>query len=250
VAETAAGVHAPQGVSGFHCRRLRAGEVLITEGQPLGSLAFVQSGAIVLSITGHGGRRGVVGVVGPGDILGEEGLRRGEDGLRHPRFGSSLEPSSSRPVHGGLARPEARALTVCAIQLVPLHDLDGAVRRDPSLADRLSRSLTHRLAELQVRLGWALSVGVHERILSTLQLLAHRWGSPVPSGTRVDLPLSQELLATMVGASRETVNRALRELRATGAVLRSGRHYVVAESSGWSGSGRDPGSRAISANRS
>jgi CRP/FNR family transcriptional regulator, cyclic AMP receptor protein len=208
--------HVPVGLPGLRCRRLRAGEVLIPEGWDLGSLAVVQTGALALAITGRGGRRAIVGVLGPGDILGEESIRLGAD--REPR----------RPV----ARPEARAITSGAVLLFPPHELELAVRHDPALACWMAQSLSHRLADLELHLGWALSLGVHERILGVLRSLIGRWGIPAAHGTMLDLPLSQDFLASMVGASRETVNRALRDLRASGAVVRSGRRYVVAEASG------------------
>ena len=224
--------HVPVGLAGLRCRRLRAGEVLISEGRDLGSLAVVQAGAMALAITGRGGRRAVVGVLGPGDILGEESIRLDGDGQLHRPAGSSSKPWSNPSPRRSVVRPEARAITASAVLLLPPHELERAVRHDPSLAGWIAQSLSHRLADLQVRLGWALSLGVHERILGVLRSLVGRWGSPVAHGTMVDLPLSQDLLASMVGASRETVNRALRDLRATGAVVRSGRRYVVAEASG------------------
>jgi CRP/FNR family transcriptional regulator, cyclic AMP receptor protein len=221
----------PVALAGVRCRRLRAGEILIHEGWDLGSLAVVQAGALTLAITTRGGRRAVVGVLGPGDVLGEDSIRLQVDREPHRPAG----PSSmdwSKPPRRPVARPEARALTAGAVILLRPHELERAVRHDPSLAGWVAQSLSHRLADLQLRLGWALSLGVHERILGVLRSLVGRWGSPAPQGTMVDLPLSQDLLASMVGASRETVNRALRDLRASGVVVRSGRRYVVAGSSG------------------
>jgi CRP-like cAMP-binding protein len=205
----------PVDLPGVRCRRLRAGEVLIPEGA-VGAVVVVQTGALTLAITGRGGRRAVVGVVGPGDLLGVESILLQADG--EPR----------RP----MVRPEARAITAGTTILLPPHELERAVRRDAALAGWLARSLGDRIGDLQLRLGWTLSLGVHERILGVLRWLAGRWGSPTTDGIMVDLPLSQELLGSMVGASRETVNRALRDLEASGAVARSGRRYVVADPSG------------------
>jgi CRP-like cAMP-binding protein len=49
----------------------------------------------------------------------------------------------------------------------------------------------------------------------------------VPGGRRLDLPLTQERLAGLTGATRESVNRALAELTAAGRVERTRGRYVV-----------------------
>jgi CRP-like cAMP-binding protein len=57
--------------------------------------------------------------------------------------------------------------------------------------------------------------------------LGARFGRTVPGGRRLDLPLTQELLAGLTGATRESVNRALAELSAAGRVERSRGGYIV-----------------------
>jgi hypothetical protein len=54
--------------------------------------------------------------------------------------------------------------------------------------------------------------------------MAH--GHPVEGGLVIDLPLSQDLIASMVGATRESVNRGLRDLAAADRVRREGGAYV------------------------
>jgi CRP-like cAMP-binding protein len=78
---------------------------------------------------------------------------------------------------------------------------------------------------------WSLSLCVRDHLLAVLRDLAGRWGSPVEEGTVIGLPVSQGALAAMVGASRESVNRALRQLLASGAVRRRGRRYVLVAAS-------------------
>jgi CRP-like cAMP-binding protein len=48
-----------------------------------------------------------------------------------------------------------------------------------------------------------------------------------PDGIRLDLPLTHQLLADAVGAARETVTVALRDLRQKGIVERKGRTYIL-----------------------
>src|SRR5439155_1704336 len=99
------------------------------------------------------------------------------------------------------------------------------------LAAWLAASMASRLAEAQRALARSLSLGARERTLELLRTLAGRWGRPSPDGLVVDVPLTQDDMAAMLGLARESVNRALRALHRTGAVRRSGRSYVLASGS-------------------
>ncbi|MCH7836657.1 MAG: winged helix-turn-helix domain-containing protein, partial [Chloroflexi bacterium] len=48
-----------------------------------------------------------------------------------------------------------------------------------------------------------------------------------PEGTLLDLPLTQEGLANMVGVTRESVNRHLSTLRRLGVIAREGRRFLI-----------------------
>jgi CRP-like cAMP-binding protein len=64
------------------------------------------------------------------------------------------------------------------------------------------------------------------RVARRLVDLAERFGEPTPEGTRVDLPLSQEELASWCASSREATAKALRTLREVGAIA-TGRRTVT-----------------------
>jgi CRP-like cAMP-binding protein len=80
---------------------------------------------------------------------------------------------------------------------------------------------------MEQRLARTLGLPVAGRLLDLLRELASTFGRPAPGGRRIDLPLRQEDLASMVGATRESVNRAMAALAADGHVGRSGRLVVV-----------------------
>jgi CRP-like cAMP-binding protein len=60
-----------------------------------------------------------------------------------------------------------------------------------------------------------------------LEDLAAAHGRTHPGGVTIRLPLTQDLLASMVGATRESVNRAIADLERLGLVRRSGLRYVL-----------------------
>ena len=76
-------------------------------------------------------------------------------------------------------------------------------------------------------LVWSVTLPVAHRVVEVLRELAHAHGTEVVGGTRIDLPLSQDALSSLVGATRESVNRAVRQLTASGALRRAGRCYVL-----------------------
>jgi CRP/FNR family transcriptional regulator, cyclic AMP receptor protein len=184
--------------------------VLMPEGCQPPFLHVVVCGAVALAVTGNDGRRSVIGLLGPGDVHGE----------------TSLQPPDP-PV----ARPEVRTLTPCTLIVIPPYELSRHMARDQTVSIWLAQSLTRKVGDLQVRLAATLALGVRERTFALLLILAERWGYRSSRGTVLDLPLSQELLAALAGTSRESVNRALRDLRASGVVLRSGRRYVIPDPS-------------------
>jgi len=68
---------------------------------------------------------------------------------------------------------------------------------------------------------------VTERLERRLEDLAHRFGVAVPGGVRITLPLTHEELGALVGASRESVSRAISGLRVAGRIRTSGRGRIV-----------------------
>jgi len=89
--------------------------------------------------------------------------------------------------------------------------------------------MLRRAQRVERRLARALTMGLHDRVLAELQELAATFGHRADGGRRIDLPLTQELIADLTGTARESVNRALRDLSALGLVRRVGRSYVVRE---------------------
>ena len=90
----------------------------------------------------------------------------------------------------------------------------------PQLGVELFSRGLRRAHALAVVVAIAHQQRVGDRLLLTLWHLAERWGRVTRSGTVVDLPLSHQRLADLVGAHRPTVTTAMGELAAGGAVSR------------------------------
>jgi len=189
-------------------RRFRDRDVIVRQGSRPEVLFIVEEGVVALATCTPTGQRCVIDLLGPGDPFNEGAI--------------AMAASDAE----GL---EARAVGSCAVLAIPRPSLEARLR-DP-LAAWLAASMASRLAEAQRALARSLSLGARERTLELLRTLAGRWGRPSPDGLVVDVPLTQDDMAAMLGLARESVNRALRALHRTGAVRRSGRSYVLASGS-------------------
>jgi CRP/FNR family cyclic AMP-dependent transcriptional regulator len=109
-----------------------------------------------------------------------------------------------------------------AIEASLIHLVDRARMeawmRDPALAANLVRVLSAQIAERELAVAIALEPRVERRLLLKLRQLAERWGRVTPDGIRLDLRLTHQELANMVGAVRESVTLALGRLAEAGEI--------------------------------
>lgn len=125
-----------------------------------------------------------------------------------------------RPLDGWAAvGPPVRCFAIEAslIHLVDRERME-AWMRDPALAANLVRVLSAQIAERELAVAIALEPRVERRLLLKLRQLAERWGRVTPDGIRLDLRLTHQELANMVGAVRESVTLALGRLAEAGEI--------------------------------
>lgn len=192
---------------------------LARHGEPLGVVHVVLSGLVSLTSTSDGGRRSTLALIGPGGVLGQESVLPTEDVTpASPLFG---------PLHLQDPHVDAVAFVACTTLVLHSSELRGAFDRDPLIVEWLAASLGQRVRVLQRSLIRNMSLPVRERVLDVLVELAETHGEQRPWGAIVRIPLSQDDLAALVGATRESVNRALRQLQGSGVVCRVEGAYGV-----------------------
>ena len=184
-------------------RRLPHGEVVFRQGDLVASLFLLTCGAVRLSSVTPAGREIVVALLGPGDVFGEAALLSA--------------PSSV----------EARAVGDSEVVGIPVCLLREIIHRHTATAEQLLRMVAARLHRTSRALEEALVGDVALRVSSQLRHLAESHGVPEPDGVRIRVPLTQEEIARMVGASREAVNRTLGALTARGLVRTNGQTVVI-----------------------
>jgi len=167
---------------------------------------LVEHGVVTASSTSPSGRTAGVALLGSGDLWTDDAsmCRSSDD------EGTRLE---------ALCPSRVRVLTNEAL---------SRAAADASSVPWMIWALARRARDAERRCAEALCLPVEERVLSLLRRLARLQGVAIPGGIRIELELSQERIARLTGASRESINRAMRTLRQRGDVRRDGLHYEVA----------------------
>jgi CRP/FNR family transcriptional regulator, cyclic AMP receptor protein len=180
------------------------GAVVFHEGEPGDSLYIVLAGKIKLGRRTADGRESLVAVMGPSDQFGE--LSTFDPG---PRTATAVAVTDAR-----LARMSKQALR-------------GWIANRPQIAEQLLRVLARRLRRTNNHLADLIFTDVPGRVAKQLLQLAQRFGSVEGGHLRVTHDLTQEELAQLVGASRETVNKALADFAQRGWLRLEGKSVVI-----------------------
>jgi len=187
----------------MRARDYARGEVIFLEGDAGTSLCVIASGRVKIVLTGADGREVVLTVYGPGEFFGEFALLDGE-----PRSADAV------------AQEPARVFTLQRTDF--LQFLEAHPRAVATLLAVLSRRLRHTTRVVQE----ATFRDVPARLARVILDLAGAHGRPAEDGILVEARLTQTELASMVGASRETVNKALRSFE-RGGLLRLERSGIT-----------------------
>lgn len=178
-------------------RDLRRGDVIFAEADEAGELYVVDRGRIAIANKSIDGRESVVALMEPGDLFGEM-----------PLF------------DGGGRSAEARALERSSVVVVPYEPVKNLYETNPELLWRVVSLLARRLSNMNEALADSVFLDVTGRTAKRLLELAG-------GADEFVLPITQEELAGMVGASRERVNKAIASFVKLGWIEQVDRRYVI-----------------------
>jgi CRP-like cAMP-binding protein len=190
-----------------HMRRRRAsrGQPLLRAGAAGDEVVIVLEGRVKLVAYGADRREVVLGLRGPGDLIGEMAALGGQ----------------RRTASAVAVDEDVQAAYLSA------EELRRFLAAHPGVALVLIRMLVRRLSEAdrdRIDLATQDSVG---RVAKRLVELAADHGTPDGAGTRIELSLTQDELASWTGATRETVSRALALMRRLGWIGTDNRSITV-----------------------
>ncbi len=180
-------------------RKLRRGDTLFVEGDISSELFVVVSGRIAIAKRSGDGRESVIALMERGDLFGEM-----------PLFDSQGRSA------------QARALEPSQVVTIPYTALREVYESRPDLLWGVTEMLTQRLRVLDEALADSMFLDVTGRTAKRLLELAG-------DAEEFSLPVTQEELAGMVGASRERVNKAIASFIRLGWIEQQERRYRIVD---------------------
>jgi CRP/FNR family cyclic AMP-dependent transcriptional regulator len=186
--------------------RVAKGQELFREGEPGDHLYVILEGKVKLGQGSPDGRESLMAVLGPGEMFGELSL-----------FDPGLRTSTAT------ALTEATVLALGNEQLMPL--LEGR----PEVAAALLQALARRLRRTNEAMADLVFSDVPGRVAKALMELGEKFGTLTPEGLLVTHDMTQEEIAQLVGASRETVNKALADFGHRGWIKLESRQVLITD---------------------
>jgi CRP-like cAMP-binding protein len=179
-------------------------EILFHEGEFGDHLFLILEGKVKLGHASTDGRESLMAVLGPGEMFGELSL-----------FDPGLRAATAT------ALTQARVLRLGNTQLMPW--LAGR----PEVAAALLQALARRLRRTNEAMADLVFSDVPGRVAKALMELGEKFGTLIPGGLLVTHDMTQEELAQLVGASRETVNKALADFAQRGWISLESRQVLI-----------------------
>jgi CRP-like cAMP-binding protein len=177
------------------------GSVILFQDDPGDSLFVLRQGRVKVVLIGEDGREVILGVLEPGAHFGELAL-------------IDDQPRSAHVI----AMDDAQLL------ILRREDFRRRVEANPTIAWALLTELSRRLRRADQKIGGLVLLDVPGRIARLLLDLADEAGAPM-----IEKPLTHQTIAQMIGASRETVSRAMKEFQDAGLIRVERRRIAVGD---------------------
>lgn len=179
-------------------RAVGEGFMLFRAGDRCSGLYVVLEGRVRIYRTAPDGREQTIAVEGPGRPVAEL-----------PLFDDGPYPAS------------ASTSTASRLIFLPRGEFEHAFRTDPDVASSVVRALGARLRHMVQLVETLAFRDVAARLAMLLADYAEHDGVPVEDGVAVDLARTQEELAAEIGTARESVSRAMKQLKARGLIRKA-----------------------------
>jgi CRP/FNR family cyclic AMP-dependent transcriptional regulator len=167
-------------------RTFRSGEVIFHREDPGLVLYVIKEGKVKINLISPEGQEISLVVFGKGECFGEFAIL---DGL----------PRSA----------DAVAMEKVECYTLQRSDFHQAIMKNPKIAIQVMEVLSKRLRSTDQMVEDLIFLDVYGRVAKKLLELAEAHGTKVEDGTRIEVRLTQQELASMVGASRESVNKVM-----------------------------------------
>ena len=195
-------------ISKLRRRQYQRGEVIFHQDDPADRMHIVVDGMVRISIASEDGREKDLALLRPGECFGEMAMF---DGSNRSATATAADPSQTF----ALSR----------------QDFMDFLEEHPEVVAKTTNMLTRRLRSVNQMLGDMAFLDVPTRMAKQLLQLAETYSSGIEEDGTVEVTLGQDDLARLVGASRETISRALNSYRRLGILSTSHRRITITDRS-------------------
>lgn len=167
-------------------RFYKAGRIIFFEGEPGEAVFFLKSGRIKITKADDDGREQILHFINPGEMFAEVVL-----------FGDSTYPATAEVVEDA------------EVRLIRNQDMEKLILEHPDIALGFLKIMARRLRFAQRQINELALMNTTRRLASMLLYLAAEQGVKTEKGIKIDISLTKQDLASLIGTSRETANRIL-----------------------------------------
>lgn len=167
-------------------RNYKRNMIIFMEGEPGEAFYYIKSGKIKVYRTYEDGKEHIVHILGKGEVFGEATL-----------FGNIPYPAS------------ASVYEDAVVGIIKNTELERLIKDNSELALKLIKILSQKLVFAQQKIKDLAFNDVFARTAAQLLKLAEDYGKKTGNGTVIDMELSRQGLADMIGTTRETVSRVM-----------------------------------------
>lgn len=176
-------------------RSYQPGQSVFIKGDPGTAMMAVLRGRLRISCYSEDGREVILAVFGAGDVFGEIAM-----------------------IDGGERTADAVALEPTDLLVLQRRDFLPILEQNPELALKLLMVMCERFRSTDQQLEDFNFLQLRPRLAKRLLFLSEHYGEEAAEGLRIGIRLPQHLLASMIGTSREAVNKQLRAWEESGLI--------------------------------
>jgi CRP-like cAMP-binding protein len=182
----------------------KKGQTLFHEGNPAFGLFCINSGKIKLTKSSPDGKDSIVRLIGPGDVLGHRSL-----------------------FDEGNAQGTATALEESTICFLDKKYITKIIKEKPHLASQVITHLSKEMGAAEDKIASYFQKNVRERLAEFLFEMKEKFGTIESGRTRLEIKLTREEMASIVGVATETLIRFMSEFKQEGAIEQEGKVIFI-----------------------
>ena len=178
--------------------------LIYSAGDTAGTVYILKEGRIRIIRYSEDGKELTVDILEPGDIFGELTMAGEEE---RETDAVAMEDSF-----------------ICAIKR---KDFEDFISKMPNLSLSITKWMGLRLRKIETRFNDIIFQDVRTRLITIFKDLSEKYGVPASNGRKIAIHLSHKEIASLIGATRETVTLELNNLKRSGEILIDGKYIIL-----------------------